>query len=971
METEDAAGCGGAGSSRTELQMMSEAGEESSSDTESAIEEQSICGIVPTVYSQDEGSTDVTASPAFQCLDELFSAGKIACSRVAELKEKYTLLHKTVISLQESEIQLLQEAKRLSVELEQQKHELEKAEQFPEESFSEVLQRRKQLPSCQNEYSAIKEKESDIQYKIKCLQEEKSLLESEYARIRKHGINKKIKQLKENCDELCKEVTQKKAEINAIKEDVSSKKKLMLIDKKEMEKLLEKQANLKDELVRILGVPVELRKEAEKINWKKNNEEKKKALDDQIGELNRTLKAIEKRTEEILQEREDIMKELDEKKKLLENKERECSTLAKLLEINREKELVIIIEREALEKNLNKHDLEKKEQADILIHKQAQKDRELKTLKKMELELNTIFGALEQYKSQHKRLKLEAEAIAKSSGLLFERQQELQKEVEVIKRSLIEQETISGTDARVLQECIAEEGLLYKELEKSRKELSRLAHLIRLKVEEREQKSRDVQKVQIQLQNVIKELKRKDLEIKEFERRRRKIQKELQGLAKINEVVQNERSKCIDLVHAAHQKANEIKKLVKLIENEIENLRNTLKTKERKLQKQQLKNTNNIAIIDSLKSDCLKIVQAMQEMKEKKEQQYLVLERLTNRVTQIEEEIVQLHKSYERALQQQHESGLLLRDREEELCILYERIHTQEMLCRNGDIEIQVMDEKIKFLKVKIDEKRREIESLLKMLPVEKALDAELLMLQTQHSQCKDRIKQMEEIFADPANESRKRDLGGEDPSPPELLKKIEQLERELVQKEEKLLKIDLLYEHLSQLLSRVHATVEDRKQDKLLIAKKINDMKKKIRARTQEMMALVAELSMQQALAIKLQQEVRDKEQFLMIVSSRIDQGLPPPEEIENECLKILRNEKMQKEAAEARAKRAAEEEQAAAPGYIRTAAEPRPTAYIPNDEHSLPLPQPYGALAPFKPTEPGANMRHFRKPVVKPIQV
>lgn len=69
-------------------------------------------------------------------------------------------------------------------------------------------------------------------------------------------------------------------------------------------------------------------------------------------------------------------------------------------------------------------------------------------------------------------------------------------------------------------------------------------------------------------------------------------------------------------------------------------------------------------------------------------------------------------------------------------------------------------------------------------------------------------------------------------------------------------------------------------------------------------MMALVAELSMKQALAIKLQQEVRDKEQFLMTVSSRLDQGLPPPKETENEWLKILRNEKMQKEAAEARAK-------------------------------------------------------------------
>lgn len=39
------------------------------------------------------------------------------------------------------------------------------------------------------------------------------------------------------------------------------------------------------------------------------------------------------------------MKELDGKQILLESKERECSTLSKLLEINREKELVVVAER--------------------------------------------------------------------------------------------------------------------------------------------------------------------------------------------------------------------------------------------------------------------------------------------------------------------------------------------------------------------------------------------------------------------------------------------------------------------------------------------------------------------------------------------------------------------------------------------------------------------------------------------------
>ncbi|KAM9245626.1 LOW QUALITY PROTEIN: coiled-coil domain-containing protein 146 [Leptosomus discolor] len=953
---------------------MSKAGEEisSSSDTELEIEkEQPICALAPTVYSRDEASADVTASPAFQCLDELFSAGKITGTRVAELKGKYTLLHKTVISLQESEIQLLQEAKRLSVELEQQQYELEKAEQFPEESSSEVSRIRQQLLSCQNEYNAIKEREYEIQFKMECLQEEKRLLENEYERIPKQReADKKIKQLKESCDELCKEVIQRKA-IAAIKEDVSSKQKLMLIDKKEMEKLLEKQANLKDELVKILGVPAQLGKETEKMNQKKiDTEKKKEALNDQIKELNGTLEAIEKRTEEILQEKEDVMKELDEKQILLESKEQECITLTKLLRISREKESAILSDREALEESLNKCVLEKK-QHDILIHNQTQKDRELRNLKKMQLQLSMISDSLEQDKSQHRRLKLEAEAIPKSNRVLLERRRELQKEIEMTKRSLAEQEMMSDMDAHMLQKCIAEEGQLFKEQEKCRDELSRLARLTWLKVEEREQKSRDVQKAQIQLKNIIKEIKRKYLEIREYKKRKREIQKRLQGFAKMYDVIQNERNKRVNLVHAAQQKASEIKNRVKLLGNEIKNLRNTVLTKERKLQNQRLKNTNNVAITDSLKSDYCKIVKMMHEMKEKKKQQCLDLETLTDTVTCIEEETVQLRKKYERALQQHNESGLLLRDREEELCILYEKINMQEMLCRNGDIEMQVMDEKIRFLKLEVAEKKRQIKLCFRALPVKNALDAHLVVLQTQYSQCKDRIKRMEESFADSTNDSRKRDLGGKDPSPPELLKKIEQLEVELVQKEKKLLETELLYEHISRLTDRIRAMAGNGKQDTLQLAKRTNELQKKIKDRTQKMMALLGELSMKQALAIKLQQEMRDKEQFLMTVSSRIDQGLPPPKETENEWLKILRNEKMRKAAAEARAKHAAEEAQAAAPGCAHTTAEQRPAAYLPDDERSPALPRPYGALAPFKPSEPGSNMRHFRKPAVKPTDI
>ncbi|NXY57639.1 CC146 protein, partial [Callaeas wilsoni] len=777
-------------------------------------------------------------------------------------------------SLQESETQLLQEAERLSAELEQQ-CELEKAEQLPKEASSEASQIRQQLLSCRSEYNAVKARVYENRLKVECLREEKKLLENEYERISKEKKDDKIEQLKENCDELSKEVIQRKAEIDSIKEAVSSKEKLILTDEEEMEKLQEMQTYLKAELVRILGVPKQLAKETEKLNQKKNDAEKKnEALNNQIEELNRTLKATEKRTEEILQEREDVMRELDERQTLIEKNERECITLTKLLEISTEKESAILSDRQILENNLNKCVLENKKQQDILSHHQTQKDKELKSLKKIELQLKEIFDSLERDKTKHKRLKSEAEINSKNNAVLLERRRELQEEIETIKRGLAEQEMISDMDARMLGECIAEEQLLFKEQEKCRNELSTLTHLTCLRADERQLKCRNVQKAKIQLQSIVKELKRKDRELITCKKMKKEIQKELQGFARMYDLMQIEKDKCIQLMHAAQWKAREAENRVKLQENKIENLRNAVRTRERKLQEEYLKIKKNERTTELIKKDFSKVEQEMLENKEK--EKYLNVDRLTTTATHIEEEILQLRKKNERAIQQQNESGLLLREREEELGFLYEKINRQEMLCRNGDFKMQVMDEKINFLKLKVAEKKREIKLCIKELPVKNALDAHLVRLQIQYSQCKDKIKQLEENYGDATNESRKQEMGGKDPSPSELLKRIEQMEAELVQKEQRLLKIDFLCENVSDLTDRIRAVAENGKQDMLLFARRTNELQTKIKDKTQEIRALFAELSMKKALATKLQQEIRDKERFVMTASLMISQGLP-----------------------------------------------------------------------------------------------
>ena len=54
-----------------------------------------------------------------------------------------------------------------------------------------------------------------------------------------------------------------------------------------------------------------------------------------------------------------------------------------------------------------------------------------------------------------------------------------------------------------------------------------------------------------------------------------------------------------------------------------------------------------------------------------------------------------------------------------------------------------------------------------------------------------------------------------------------------------------------------------------------------------------------------------------------------------------------------------------------VYTTAEQRPNAYLPDNELDLPIPKPYGAHAPFKPSTQGSNMRHMRKPQLPPIDI
>lgn len=108
-------------------------------------------------------------------------------------------------------------------------------------------------------------------------------------------------------------------------------------------------------------------------------------------------------------------------------------------------------------------------------------------------------------------------------------------------------------------------------------------------------------------------------------------------------------------------------------------------------------------------------------------------------------------------------------------------------------------------------------------MPNKRALDDELATLQIQLFACRERLEDLEQDLEDPTNDERIRLLGGLDPQPEILAKKIEELELRLAEKEEKLLEKDLIYEEVSRLADRTKTKAETGKEDTLELAKKVN----------------------------------------------------------------------------------------------------------------------------------------------------
>jgi chromosome segregation ATPase len=486
----------------------------------------------------------------------------------------------------------------------------------------------------------------------------------------------------------------------------------------------------------------------------------------------------------------------------------------------------------------------------------------------------------------------------------------------------------------------------------------------------RDREAKEVQKAEHTKWRVNDSLKSKKSAIEESTKSLSHLEQQLKEYSSAYEMVKTERNKTMSLIQHASQIQTELREKVHVLENEKEILRTAVDNKEKLLQKCALVHSHKVMERDTLRQEMSRKVNLQSDLSGEMEQQRSTIERLLNKINEAEAAMNQLRKRYESAVQERNEEGLKLIERNEELSIFYEKLNLQDSILQKASLQLKCREDDIHFLNMEIAELKRAISVCRKQTKDKKKLENDVVRHQIELLEAHESLLSLEKLVETP-REARVRQLEGSDLTHGELQEKIEDLENKVADADEKLLEKELLHDQINRITERLDSKMKGVKTSGLNAAEKVLSYKLKIEEVTRKMMALVSELTMQQAKARQMQQEVSEQESELEAAYSRLQSGDAPTDCIAEEWLRMERTQNMRRQETLTKKQAAAREDQYTLPDGTVSTANPRPNAYLPQGEMDLPLPKPYGALAPFRPSQPGSTMRHIRKPVPKPIDI
>merc|ERR1712167_138929 len=195
------------------------------------------------------------------------------------------------------------------------------------------------------------------------------------------------------------------------------------------------------------------------------------------------------------------------------------------------------------------------------------------------------------------------------------------------------------------------------------------------------------------------------------------------------EVVKNQRNKAVEQIQETTQQLAELRDKIKILENEVEILENDNQSKETKLQRDLKDFEKATAERDNNSRDKNELDFAKKNKMEVITHRVAEIAKLNHVIDKAEKEMVGLKKKYEMTMEERNFTGIQLIDRNDELCILYEKANIQEAILHQGQVELRKREQKIRMLHINLADLTRHKEVKLKLRDTVPGYEAEIKKL--------------------------------------------------------------------------------------------------------------------------------------------------------------------------------------------------------------------------------------------------
>ncbi|XP_037089695.1 coiled-coil domain-containing protein 146-like [Pollicipes pollicipes] len=792
----------------------------------------------------------VDPNDGFKVLDELFTGGKINEVQYKDLQRKHKYLQSMFWVCVQNRAGLRDDIKETNAFLHELKEkarleESSKDKRDPVEEFPEIHtvadlegksvdDLKRYLASFEQQRKSLDNSIYQIKFKTRHMQEEREQLkekvDADNVSSSKIYLNSPA-MLEKEVREIGVEIRVRKQEIRNLIDDIDTRERLVPQKEAKIKKLEEKIAVLQDEKEGLLPKMVLVTRDADReekhcAKLKKQME----ALGSEVSVVISELKESTDASQKIDNERNELIKAMDKEYKLLDAKSKECANLSRDTTTCRERGALLMDEKNRVEARLAMlaSEIRQETLSERDMHKAL--ERVERDLRSGEQALRAQRDLLTATKNEMDKLTKQVQQQSRQASELPALRKALQKEVDIAHGDSNMLATLTSVELQNLKRLAKERARLIRQQETLTKSLDTLSRQHSNLIRQRDTNARVLRKLSGEVERNEDELRNRITVVAKFKKKYEETEKQTKELSDRYELMKKERDEMSAQLNISLTNCDELLKKTQILRSQ----QDTMLSRKLELERQHAVTRQNTlkTILDKTmtQSTMNQEKDAMKELEATCDQLDMMITCNQAALNAIKETVMSDLEEYKRQVVDRNERGLLLVERDEEVCAFQEKISLQELFIERGYGQLDAMEKDICELNTIVRSEQHHIKCLRAKRAEMDTMEAGLAATRCQLQQLNVRAGRASDEMETPALR-RCRHLAGPDRADDNIPAHLCRIELQLYEAELRLLERQMVDAQLERLVGRLRAEINATRADSERLAKRANVEKRAARS--------------------------------------------------------------------------------------------------------------------------------------------